>query len=180
MDPRFECVHVFCVDIHYHSDVQRGKAKNRRRAHQWRRPSVQVQAGICQKRFFDILFQRFSNSLLLTHTTMKHAPIGKTFDTWLNESPALTFTKAFQHKFSPIDLFRKLPWLIIDTRFRCDTRTCGKMTFGVPFFLSTLVFRTIALMVLITFLQMWTGVILFMLFFFNLLTSLSVGDDFSR
>ena len=54
------------------------------------------------------------------------------------------------------------------------------MTFGVPFFLSTLVFRTITLMVLITFLQMWTGVILFMLFFFNVLTSLSVGDDFSR
>jgi len=68
----------------------------------------------------------------------------------------------------------------VDQVYRCDTRTCGKMTFGVPFFLSTLVFRTIALMVLITFLQMWTGVILFMLFFFNVLTSLSVGDDFSR
>ena len=152
-------------------------------------------------------FQRFSN--LHHYETRPHRKTQhcRLFETWLNKSPALSFTKAFELKFSPIDLFRKLrrfsqidirivplkhlqnlrwfdgvdfPWLIRDTRFRCDTRTCGKMTFGVPFFLSTLVFRTIALMVLITFLQMWTGVILFMLFFFNVLTSLSVGDDFSR
>ena len=68
----------------------------------------------------------------------------------------------------------------VDEIMRCDPKTCGKLCFGVPFFFATLVYRTLALALLITFLQMWTGVILFALFFVNVLTSLYIGDNFFR
>jgi len=68
----------------------------------------------------------------------------------------------------------------VEDVLRCDSKACGKVFFGIPFFLSTLVYRILAVSLLITFLQMWTGVVLFLLFFLNVLTSLFIGDNFFR
>ena len=60
------------------------------------------------------------------------------------------------------------------------SRQTGKLIFGAPFFLFTLVFRALGLALLICFLQVWSGVIIFSLFFINVLTAMIVGDDFLR
>lgn len=50
----------------------------------------------------------------------------------------------------------------------------------MPFLLLTLVFRAVSIALLICFLQIWSGIIIFTLFFINVLTALSIGDDFYR
>lgn len=62
----------------------------------------------------------------------------------------------------------------------CTKKTTGKLIFGGPFFFFTLVFRSLGLALLICFLQLWSGIVLFGLFFINVLTALFVGDDFLR
>lgn len=47
----------------------------------------------------------------------------------------------------------------------CSKKNVGKIIFGAPFFLFTLIFRAIGLALLICFLQLWSGVIIFGLFF---------------
>merc|ERR1712110_882815 len=43
-----------------------------------------------------------------------------------------------------------------------------------------LIYRIVGIALLITFLQVWSGVIIFILFFINVLTALFVGDNFVR
>ena len=51
---------------------------------------------------------------------------------------------------------------------------------GLPFFLLTIVFRSVTLALLICFLSWWSAILLFLLFFLTLLTSLCAGDTFKR
>ena len=62
----------------------------------------------------------------------------------------------------------------------CSKKNVGKIIFGAPFFLFTLIFRAIGLALLICFLQLWSGVIIFGLFFVNVLAALFIGDDINR
>ena len=62
----------------------------------------------------------------------------------------------------------------------CSKKLAGKLIFGAPFFLFTLIFRAVSIALIICFLQMWSGVIIFGLFFINVLTALFIGDDFHR
>ena len=50
----------------------------------------------------------------------------------------------------------------------------------MPFLLLTLVFRAVTIALLVCFLQIWSGIIIFTLFFINVLTALSIGDEFYR
>ena len=56
----------------------------------------------------------------------------------------------------------------------------GKLIFGAPFFFSTIIFRSLGIALIICFFQSWSGVIIFGLFFINVLTALFIGDDFHR
>ena len=62
----------------------------------------------------------------------------------------------------------------------CSSRGFAKLCFGTPFLLFTLIFRIVGVALLITFLQIWSGVIIFILFFLNVLTALYIGDNFVR
>lgn len=62
----------------------------------------------------------------------------------------------------------------------CSSRGFAKLCFGVPFLLFTLIYRIVGIALLITFLQIWSGVIIFTLFFINVLTALFIGDNFIR
>jgi len=62
----------------------------------------------------------------------------------------------------------------------CNSRGFAKLCFGVPFLLFTLIYRIVGIALLITFLQIWSGVIIFTLFFINVLTALFIGDNFIR
>ena len=62
----------------------------------------------------------------------------------------------------------------------CSKKNVGKIIFGAPFFLFTLIFRAVGLALLICFLQLWSGVIIFGLFFVNVLAALFIGDDINR
>jgi len=63
---------------------------------------------------------------------------------------------------------------------KCGSRGFAKLCFGIPFLLFTLIYRIVGIALLITFLQVWSGVIIFILFFINVLTALFVGDNFVR
>ena len=63
---------------------------------------------------------------------------------------------------------------------KCGSRGFAKLCFGIPFLLFTLIYRIVGIALLITFLQVWNGVIIFNLFFINVLTALFVGDNFVR
>merc|ERR1719429_136035 len=56
----------------------------------------------------------------------------------------------------------------------------ARFCLGLPFFLLTIVFRSVTLALLICFLSWWSAIILFLLFFLTLLTSLCAGDTFKR
>merc|ERR1712110_495318 len=56
----------------------------------------------------------------------------------------------------------------------------GRFCLGLPFFFLTIVFRAVTLALIICFLSWWSAVILFLLFFLTLLTSLCAGDTFKR
>lgn len=62
----------------------------------------------------------------------------------------------------------------------CSRKITGKLIFGIPYFFFTLVFRALGLALLICFLRTWSGIIIFGLFFINVLTALFIGDDFYR
>ena len=64
---------------------------------------------------------------------------------------------------------------------RCySKKIIGKFLFGIPFLLLNLVYRSLSIALLICFLEIWSGIIIFVLFFVNVLTALSIGDDFYR
>jgi len=56
----------------------------------------------------------------------------------------------------------------------------GRFCLGLPFFFLTIVFRAVTLALIICFLSWWSAVVLFLLFFLTLLTSLCAGDTFKR
>ena len=56
----------------------------------------------------------------------------------------------------------------------------ARFCLGLPFFLVTIVFRSVTLALLICFLSWWSAILLFLLFFLTLLTSLCAGDTFKR
>jgi len=56
----------------------------------------------------------------------------------------------------------------------------ARFCLGLPFFLLTIVFRSVTLALLICFLSWWSAILLFLLFFLTLLTSLCAGDTFKR
>lgn len=62
----------------------------------------------------------------------------------------------------------------------CSSKKASKILFGAPYLLSTLIFRAVGMALLICFLQIWSGLVIFGIFFINVLTALAIGDDFHR
>jgi len=56
----------------------------------------------------------------------------------------------------------------------------GRLLLGLPFFLFTILYRTISLGLILCFLGWWSAVLLFLLFFLTVLSSLCAGDTFPR
>merc|ERR1711936_1031812 len=61
-----------------------------------------------------------------------------------------------------------------------SVKSAGKFFLGLPFFLITIVFRTIAFSLLLCFLGWWSSCIIFLIFFTTVLTSVCIGDNFFR
>ena len=59
-------------------------------------------------------------------------------------------------------------------------KSAGKFFLSLPFFLITIIFRSIAFSLLLCFLGWWSSCIIFLIFFTTVLTSLCIGDTFSR
>jgi len=62
----------------------------------------------------------------------------------------------------------------------CSSKLAGKIIFGAPYLLATLIYRAVGMALLICFLELWSGLIIFGIFFINVLSALSIGDDFNR
>ncbi len=62
----------------------------------------------------------------------------------------------------------------------CAPKLIGKIVFGAPYLLATLIYRAVGMALLICFVELWSGMIIFGIFFINVLTALSIGDDFHR
>ncbi|XP_023339545.1 uncharacterized protein LOC111709856 [Eurytemora carolleeae] len=67
----------------------------------------------------------------------------------------------------------------LETRF-CHTGSAFRKCVGIPFFVSTILFRALALSLVICILQWWSSMIIFIFFFVTVLTSLCAGDRFGR
>jgi len=61
-----------------------------------------------------------------------------------------------------------------------SVKSAGKFFLGLPFFLITIVFRTIAFSLLLCFLGWWSSCIIFIIFFTTVLTAVCIGDNFWR
>ena len=62
----------------------------------------------------------------------------------------------------------------------CSSKLAGKIVFGAPYLLATLIYRAVGMALLICFLELWSGLIIFGIFFINVLSAMSIGDDFNR
>merc|ERR1711874_463571 len=56
----------------------------------------------------------------------------------------------------------------------------GKFFLGLPFFLITIVFRSISFSLVLCFLGWWSSIIIFLIFFITVLTAICIGDNFFR
>ena len=61
-----------------------------------------------------------------------------------------------------------------------SVRSAGKVFLGVLYFLLTITFRSVGLALLLCFLGWWSSIIIFLMFFSTVLTSLCIGDTFIR
>ena len=61
-----------------------------------------------------------------------------------------------------------------------SAKSAGKLCLGLPFFLITIVFRSIAFSLILCFLGWWSSIIIFLMFFTTVLTALCIGDSFLR
>ena len=50
---------------------------------------------------------------------------------------------------------------ITDLKYRLSAQTSAKMCVGLPFYSATLVFRAVALALIVTYTRFWAGVVLF-------------------
>jgi len=62
----------------------------------------------------------------------------------------------------------------------CSSKLVGKIIFGAPYLLATLIYRAVGMALLMCFLELWSGLIIFGIFFINILSAMSIGDDFNR
>ena len=62
----------------------------------------------------------------------------------------------------------------------CSSKLVGKILFGAPYLLATLIYRAVGMALLMCFLELWSGLIIFGIFFINILSAMSIGDDFNR
>jgi len=61
-----------------------------------------------------------------------------------------------------------------------SVRSVGKLCLGIPFFFLTIVYRSVGFALLLCFLQWWSAIIIFLMFFTTVLTALCIGDRFGR
>lgn len=61
-----------------------------------------------------------------------------------------------------------------------SAKSAGKFCLGLPFFLITIVFRSISFSLVLCFLGWWSSIIIFLVFFITVLTALCIGDNFYR
>ena len=61
-----------------------------------------------------------------------------------------------------------------------SAKSAGKFCLGLPFFLITIVFRSIAFSLVLCFLGWWSSIIIFLIFFITVLTAICIGDNFFR
>lgn len=61
-----------------------------------------------------------------------------------------------------------------------SVRSAGKLCLGIPFFLLTIIYRSVSLALLLCFLGWWSSIIIFLMFFTTVLTAICIGDIFSR
>jgi len=61
-----------------------------------------------------------------------------------------------------------------------SVRSAGKLCLGIPFFLLTILYRSVSLALLLCFLKWWSSIIIFLMFFTTVLTALCIGDRFGR
>ena len=101
---------------------------------------------------------------------------GRDFDDgeryWFGFCQVLSIFVSFVSVFSSVIYFNKLE--------AHSLRSAGNLVLGIPFFLVTIIYRTISLGLILCFLQWWSTIIIFLIFFATVLTALCIGDRFGR
>jgi len=101
---------------------------------------------------------------------------GRDFDSseryWFGVSQVLSIFLSFISVFSSVIYFNGLEANSI--------RSVGKLCLGIPFFLLTMMFRAVSLALLLCFLEWWSSIIIFLVFFMTVMTALCIGDRFGR
>lgn len=91
---------------------------------------------------------------------------------WFGFSQFLSILLSFVSVFSSVIYFNGLEAHSI--------RSAGKLCLGIPFFLLTILYRSVSLALLLCFLQWWSSIVIFLMFFTTVLTALCIGDRFGR